>query len=84
MQNNRMSVDAVQNMIVKYAKQFVPWKKITVHKLRSTYGTALYQETGDLYLVSEVLGHSSVTTSQRYAAMKGRTKLAATAVKLRS
>ena len=45
-------------------------KKITPHKLRSTYGTALYQETDDIYLVAEVLGHSDVnTTRKHYAAM---------------
>mgnify|MGYP003316626677 CR=1 FL=1 len=37
---------------------FVPMllssKKITPHKLRSTYGTQLYTETGDIYLVADV------------------------------
>lgn len=84
LKNNRISVDAIERMVVKYAKMFVPQKKITPHKLRSTYGTQLYQETGDLYLVSEVLGHQSVETSKRYAAMKDRKRLAANAVKLRS
>lgn len=83
MQNQRISVNAVQKMIVKYAQQFVPWKKITVHKLRSSYGTTLYQETGDLYLVSDVLGHKSVNTSKKYSALGKRTKLAASAIKLR-
>ena len=83
MQNTRISADAIERMVVKYAKQFVPQKKITPHKLRSTYGTQLYQETGDLYLVSEVLGHQSVETSKRYAAMKNRKRMAANAVKLR-
>ena len=84
MKNNRMSVDAIEKMVVKYAKIFVPQKKITPHKLRSTFGTQLYQETGDLYLVAETLGHSSVETSKRYAAMKDRKRMAANAVKLRS
>lgn len=54
----------------KYAKEVTPLKKITPHKLRSTYGTALYQETDDIYLVAEVLGHSDVnTTRKHYAAM---------------
>lgn len=35
---------------------FIPQKKITPHKLRSSYGTNLYQETGDIYLVSDALG----------------------------
>ena len=49
---------------------FPPRNVITPHKLRSTYGTALYQETDDIYLVAEVLGHSDVnTTRKHYAAM---------------
>ena len=46
-------------------------KHITPHKLRSTYGTALYRETGDIYLVADVLGHSDVNTTKRhYAAIE--------------
>ena len=40
------------------------------HKLRSTYGTALYRQTGDIYLVADVLGHNDVnTTKKHYAAI---------------
>lgn len=54
----------------KICQEVTPLKKITPHKLRSTYGTALYQETDDIYLVAEVLGHSDVnTTRKHYAAM---------------
>lgn len=59
----RISVHAVENLVKKYAKAFVPQKKITPHKLRSTFGTNLYQETGDIYLVADVLGHSDVGTT---------------------
>ena len=55
------------------------------HKMRSTYGTSLYHETGDIYLVADVLGHSSVnTTKKRYATMKeDRKREASNVVKLR-
>ena len=56
-QRKRMGVQAVENMVKKYSRQITTTKKITPHKLRSTYGTALYQETGDIYLVADVLGH---------------------------
>ena len=56
-QRRRMGVQAVENMVKKYARQVTPNKKITPHKLRSTYGTSLYKETGDIYLVADVLGH---------------------------
>ncbi|GAA0249423.1 tyrosine-type recombinase/integrase [Faecalicatena contorta] len=84
-QRKRMGVQAVENMVKKYARQIAPNKKITPHKLRSTYGTALYKETGDIYLVADVLGHKDVnTTKKHYAAIdENRRRQAAGAVKLR-
>lgn len=71
MQNRRMSVRSVENLVKKYAKIISPLKHITPHKLRSTYGTELYKETGDIYLVADVLGHSDVnTTKKHYAALQ--------------
>ena len=70
MQNRRISVRAVENLVKKYASNVTTLKKITPHKLRSTYGTTLYQETGDIYLVADVLGHKDVnTTKKHYAAL---------------
>ena len=84
-QRKRMGVQAVENMVKKYAREVTPNKKITPHKLRSTYGTALYKETGDIYLVADVLGHKDVnTTKKHYAAIdENRRRRAAGAVKLR-
>jgi site-specific recombinase XerD len=84
-QRKRMGVQAVENMVKKYARQVTPNKKITPHKLRSTYGTNLYKETGDIYLVADVLGHKDVnTTRKHYAAIdEDRRRQAASAVKLR-
>ena len=84
-QRRRMGVQAVENMVKKYARQITTTKKITPHKLRSTYGTALYQQTGDIYLVADVLGHKDVnTTRKHYAAMDdARRRSAAGAVRLR-
>ena len=84
-QKKRMGVQAVENMVKKYAREVTPNKKITPHKLRSTYGTALYKETGDIYLVADVLGHKDVnTTRKHYAAIdEDRRRKAAGAVRLR-
>ena len=84
-QRKRMGVKAVENMVKKYAREITTAKKITPHKLRSTYGTSLYRETGDIYLVAEVLGHKDVnTTRKHYAAMdEDRRRRAANAVRLR-
>ena len=80
-----MGVQAVENMVKKYAREVTTQKKITPHKLRSTYGTALYRNTGDIYLVADVLGHKDVNTTRRhYAAMDDdRRRSAARAVRLR-
>lgn len=86
LQNKRISVRAVQMMVKKYAQSAAPLKKhLSPHKLRSTFGTNLYHETGDIYLVADVLGHSDVNTTRRhYAAMSDdRRRMAARRVKLR-
>lgn len=71
MQRKRINVRSVEKMVKKYAQLVTPLKKITPHKLRSTYGTSLYRETGDIYLVADVLGHSDVnTTKKHYAALE--------------
>ena len=74
----------MENLVKKYAKIVSPLKKITPHKLRSTYGTALYRETGDIYIVADVLGHKDVnTTRKHYAAItEERRKSVASKVKL--
>ena len=83
-QRKRISVDAVEKMVKKYASA-VSVKTITPHKLRSTYGTALYRETGDTYLVADVLGHADVnTTKKHYAKLSdSRRRAASKAVTLR-
>lgn len=85
MQKKRIGVRAVENLVKKYAKLVTPMKKITPHKLRSTYGTNLYRETGDIYLVADVLGHNDVnTTKKHYAALEDeRRRSARNAVTLR-
>ena len=85
LQNRRISVRSVENMVKKYSKLVTSLKHITPHKLRSTYGTSLYRETGDIYLVADVLGHKDVnTTRKHYAAIEDNKKRsAAKYVKLR-
>ena len=85
MQNKRINVRSVENLVKKYSRLVTTVKNITPHKLRSTYGTTLYQETGDIYLVADVLGHKDVnTTKKHYAAQAdSRRRMAAKAVRLR-
>ncbi|MFV0502890.1 MAG: tyrosine-type recombinase/integrase [Lachnospirales bacterium] len=85
MQNKRITQRAVQNLVKKYAHIISPLKKISPHKLRSTYATSLYKETQDIYLVADALGHANVATTQKhYARMDDeRRREAAKHVKLR-
>ena len=85
LQNKRISTRAVEKIVKKYAEKVTPLKHITPHKLRSTFGTNLYQETDDIYLVASVLGHNDVnTTKKHYAAIEDNKKrLARNKVKLR-
>lgn len=70
LQNKRISIRAVENLVKKFATQASPLKKISPHKLRSTFGTNLYKETKDIYIVADILGHKDVnTTKKHYAAI---------------
>lgn len=85
MQRKRISVRMVQKMVKKYASLVTSLKDISPHKLRSTYGTNLYRETGDIYLVADVLGHKDVNTTKKHYAQidDERRRKAARVVKLR-
>jgi len=85
LQKKRITDRAVQKLVKKYSECVINLKKISPHKLRSTYGTSLYMESGDIYLVADVLGHADVnTTTKHYAQMQdSRRRSAAKYVKLR-
>lgn len=85
LQGKRMSVSSIEKMLKKFTKISTPLKSISPHKLRSTFGTNLYRETGDIYLVADVLGHKDVnTTRKHYAAIEeDRRRIAAKVTKLK-
>ena len=68
LQKKRITTRAVENIIKKYSAVATPLKHITPHKLRSTFGTQLYRNTGDIYVVADVLGHKDVNTTKRHYA----------------
>ncbi|WP_157052622.1 tyrosine recombinase XerS [Priestia koreensis] len=61
-----LSVRSIQQMVKKYSKAFQSNKSLSPHKLRHTYATQLAEETGDLVLVMNQLGHSSMNTAVLY------------------
>lgn len=56
----------VNKMLKKYKTMAGIEKEVTCHTLRHTCGALMYNETKDLAFVKELLGHSSITTTQRY------------------
>ena len=68
LQNKRITVKAIENLVKKYTQKVTPVKKITPHKLRSTFGTNLYKKSGDIYLVADVLGHKDINTTRKHYA----------------
>ena len=60
----RLSQGAVNKLIKKYTQN--SGKNMTAHKFRRSYATNLYHATGDIYLVKECMGHSSINTTQIY------------------
>lgn len=69
LQKRRITQRAIENLVKKYALIAAPLKKrMSPHKLRSTFGTNLYLETGDIYLVADVLGHTDVNTTKKHYA----------------
>lgn len=85
LQGGRITVRAVQMLVEKYSSIVSPLKKITPHKLRSTFGTTLYRETQDIYMVADILGHKDInTTKKHYAAISDEIRRkAANVIKLR-
>lgn len=67
----RISVRQVEN-VVKAAASVVKNKNISCHKLRSTFGTDLYNATGDIYMTAEALGHKDVNTTRKHYAKNER------------
>ena len=61
----RMDSTSIYNVVKKYSKN-ISGKNITPHKLRATYGTQLYNETGDIYFVQDCMGHSNPKTTELY------------------
>lgn len=61
----RLSTDRIAEIIHSYAGNIIG-KNITPHKLRATFGTQVYNATGDIYLTQTAMGHSSPTTTELY------------------
>ena len=52
--------------------------KLATHSMRKSYAQRLYDETRDLYLVKEMLGHASIETTLKYLGVNYRVAREAT------
>ncbi|MCQ4925049.1 tyrosine-type recombinase/integrase [Tissierella carlieri] len=64
---SRLSERQINTMLDKYAS-IVGLTKVTPHTLRRSFGMALYNQTGDIQLTADSLGHSTTETTRRYYA----------------
>ena len=64
--NNRLSEQSVRNMINNYANQAGIPLHITPHMFRHSFATLLLEEDVDIRYIQQMLGHSSITTTQIY------------------
>lgn len=76
-EKKRLSVQSARDLLNKYSDG-VTDKKVHPHVMRHSCATALYENTGDIYLCAKQLHHKNVSTTQKYAELsKDRQKKAA-------
>lgn len=64
---NRLSEQSIRNMINDYSQAAKVPMHITPHMFRHTFATALHDEDIDIQYIQQLLGHSSITTTQIYS-----------------
>lgn len=68
LRRKRIDVRSVEKLVKKYNSFAGNAKNITPHKLRSTFGTLTYQQTKDIMLTKNAMGHSDIKTTEIYVA----------------
>ena len=74
---SRLSYKAIRHLIARTRKVALIGRRVTPHTLRHTFAVSLLDQGTDLRTVQDLLGHSSITTTQAYLHTSTEKKLAA-------
>ena len=61
-----MTTRSIDRLVKKYVLIFGPNVKVSPHSLRHAFASHLLTEGADLRAIQEMLGHSSLSTTQKY------------------
>ena len=71
--DNKLAISTIDRLFRHISK--LCNKHITCHKLRHTFATLLLEQTGDIYTLKELMGHSNISTTCIYLSSTRKKKI---------